>query len=170
MPPSRFLAHGGELPASNFRKCSQLATLAACVVPLAAASATAPVQSKCLAPMVGTKGGTETLESACLFLIYPKSWLLFFFSKSQRQIHMAPFLLPAANGSSSTSANATLPRPAPCLPVNQNQWGPDSISTIVFGLIMVFISIFAIYQTRKQRPLRPAGELGHEWQVDLISS
>ena len=74
---------------------------------------------------------------------------------------MAPFSLPIANGSSSTSANAAIgspPLPIPCQSVNQNQWGPDTISNIVFGLVMVFISLFAIYQTRKQRPLGSSGE------------
>ncbi len=74
---------------------------------------------------------------------------------------MAPFPLPIANGSSSTSANATIgssPQPMPCESVNLNQWGPDSISNIVFGLVMVFISLFAIYQARKQRPPGPSGE------------
>ncbi len=74
---------------------------------------------------------------------------------------MAPFSLPIANGSSSTPANATFgspPQPMPCESVNQNQWDPDSISNIVFGLVMVFISLFAIYQTRKQRPPGSSGE------------
>lgn len=78
---------------------------------------------------------------------------------------MAPFPLPIANGSYSTSANATFgspPRPMPCQPANQNQWSADSISNIVFGLVMVFISLFAIYQARKQRPRRTIGELDNE--------
>lgn len=47
----------------------------------------------------------------------------------------------------------------PCQPVNQSQWGPESISNIVFGLVMVFISLFAIYQTRRQRPSGSEGKL-----------
>lgn len=84
---------------------------------------------------------------------------------------MAPFSLPPANGSSSTSANATFdihsPHPLPCQPVNQNQWGPDSISNIAFGLVMVFISLFAIYQTRRQRLHESDGEFGSEWYMDV---
>lgn len=93
--------------------------------------------------------------------------------EKKKPIFMAPFLLPTANGSSSTSANATsasaAPRPVPCQPVNQNQWGPDAISNIVFGLVMVFISLFAIYQTRKQRPRGSSGESGDERQMDVRS-
>ena len=77
---------------------------------------------------------------------------------------MAPFPLPMANGSSSTSANTTLgspPRPIPCQPVDQNQWGPDSISNIAFGLVMVFVSLFAIYQSSKQNPRGSRGQFGH---------
>ena len=84
---------------------------------------------------------------------------------------MAPFSLPIANGSS-TSANATFgspPQPVPCQPVTQNQWGPDSISNIVFGLVMVFMSLFAIYQARKQRPCGSSGEFGNERIVHMKS-
>ena len=81
-------------------------------------------------------------------------------------VDMAPFSPKIANASYSTPANATFgspPRPTPIacqpvLPVIQNQWGPESISSIVFGPVMVFLSLFAIYQTRKQRSQRPAGE------------
>ena len=81
---------------------------------------------------------------------------------------MAPLSLQVTNGSSPASANETversLPSPVPCQPVNQNQWGPDSISNLVFGLVMVFISLFAIYQTRRERPRGLRGEFWkHEW-------
>ena len=90
---------------------------------------------------------------------------------------MAPFSLPITNGSASLLANATserqLPRPIPCQPASQNQWGPDSISNIVFGLVMVFISLFAIYQTRRERPRGLRGEFwdmrgGDRWTGDSL--
>ena len=78
-------------------------------------------------------------------------------------VDMAPFSSKIANTSYSNATFGSPPRPTPtpCQPVQpalQNQWGPDSISSIIFGSIMVFLSLFAIYQTRKQRSQPSAGE------------
>ena len=82
--------------------------------------------------------------------------------RKPRSYSMAPFSLPITNDSYPTSANATfersLPSAVPCQHVSQSQWGPDSISNIVFGLVMVFISLFAIYQTRRERSRGFGGE------------
>ncbi|KAM0803104.1 hypothetical protein BDR22DRAFT_819312 [Usnea florida] len=76
---------------------------------------------------------------------------------------MAPFSSRIANASHSNATFGSPPRPTPtpCQPIQpalQNQWGPDSISNIVFGPIMVFLSLFAIYQSRKQSSQRSAAK------------
>ena len=70
---------------------------------------------------------------------------------------MAPFLPPFANNSITLNvtniedaSHEVKTQPIPCHTEIQSQWGVDSISNIVFGIVMVFISVVAIYQARRQ--------------------
>lgn len=71
---------------------------------------------------------------------------------------MAPS--PVLNASSALSPTLNplhLPQPAAFQlgGFNQNQWGPDAIGTIFFGVVMFFIGVSALWQGRLRR-------LGHE--------
>ena len=62
---------------------------------------------------------------------------------------MAPLPLPMNNVSSvdlSLSNNPTTPFQTG----NQTQWGPDSIGTIVFGILMFSLGLVALWQGRQR--------------------
>ena len=40
---------------------------------------------------------------------------------------------------------------------NQTQWGPDSIGTIVFGVIMCILAVVALWQGRQNAKVREQG-------------
>ena len=70
---------------------------------------------------------------------------------------MAPNPISFASGNTSTFGNVSVGahlHPMPCQSANESQWGADTITNVVFGTIMVFISIVAIYQARQQQRTR----------------
>lgn len=76
---------------------------------------------------------------------------------------MPPFPAFLANTSSPSSSPPPTPQTPEIQfnPLNQNQWGPDSIGTLVFGFVMFFLGIVALWQGRQMRILRrEAGTLG----------
>lgn len=74
---------------------------------------------------------------------------------------MPPFPAFLANTSSPISNSPPAPQaPAIQFGNNQNQWGPDSIGTLVFGFIMFFLGIVALWQGRLRILRRDEGTLG----------
>ena len=66
---------------------------------------------------------------------------------------MAPFTALLADGFPPNSSFPHAPQPKPIVSSssNQNQWGPGSISTTVFGFLMFFMGIVALWQGRARR-------------------
>ena len=97
------------------------------------------------------------LDLLCL-VVTPTAPLPAPFTKRQNSQKMAPFLTLLAD----RFPNSSFPHaPQPKLIVpstsNQNQWGPDSISTTVFGFVMFFMSLVALWQGRARRRRREQG-------------
>jgi len=79
---------------------------------------------------------------------------------------MAPFPYLGINVS---TPNSTLSQPqaAPLPPNNPSQWGPESIGTLAFGVLMLVIGLIALWQGR-QRILRQ--QQGNSYAIRLLIS
>ena len=77
---------------------------------------------------------------------------------------MPPIPIPIPGALSLTSVPASPPPFTPAQPGNQSEWGPDTISNIVFGVVMFFVGVVALWQGR-QRRLREGGKLAREHWV-----
>ncbi|KAM0795908.1 hypothetical protein BDR22DRAFT_966612 [Usnea florida] len=74
---------------------------------------------------------------------------------------MAPFLTLVADGFPNSSfPHAPQPKNIVSSTSNQNQWGPDSISTTVFGFVMFFMGLVALWQGRARRRRHEQDEEG----------
>ena len=71
----------------------------------------------------------------------------------QNSYKMAPSVALLSDGFSPNSSFPHAPQPTAIVSgtSNQNQWGPDSISTTVFGFVMFFMGIVALWQGRARR-------------------
>ena len=64
---------------------------------------------------------------------------------------------PVMNNASSENPFFNVMPATPFQAGNQTQWGPDSIGTIVFGVIMCILGLLALWQGRQNAKSREPG-------------
>lgn len=77
-----------------------------------------------------------------------------------KKVTMAPY--PASNTSSLNMSPPNPPHPTAfqLSAFNQNQWSPDAIGTLVFGFVMFFIGVTALWQGRLRTLSHEEGTFG----------
>lgn len=64
---------------------------------------------------------------------------------------------PLMNNASSENPFFNVMPATPFQTGNQSQWGPDSIGTVVFGVIMCILAVVALWQGRHNAKAREQG-------------
>ena len=90
-----------------------------------------------------------------------------------KPVTMVPY--PALNASATPPLNLSPYRPSqPSVSqfggFNQNQWSPDAIGTIIFGVIMFLIGITALWQGRPRRTMHARGTPGSFYSFESADS